>query len=355
VRENITYGRPDASDEAVREAARRAQADEFIEQLEQWLRHSCLPLRRAILGRPARHRRLVHRLPTPGAVAPPDIGGLLMLYPQGSAALDQSLELLRQKPEVIERKGARELPNVRGQVEFDHVDFSYDPGRQVLGDVLFKVAPGETVAIVGPTGAGKTTLINLLPRFHDPTRGRVLVDANDAREVDLSSLWRQMGLVPQEALLFTGSVRSNIAFGAPDASDAEIEQAARRVGVLDALQDATRGARDRRRGARHEPLGGPAPARRARACASLTDPRIVILDEATAGIDVDTEARIRDAPGRLPPGRTALIVAHRLETIRGADLIVALDAGRIVEQGSNEELLAAGGAYARLYREWTEG
>jgi ABC-type multidrug transport system fused ATPase/permease subunit len=166
----------------------------------------------------------------------PDIGGLLTLYQQGSAALDQSFELLAEKPEVIERKGAREPPNVRRQVEFDHVDFSYDPGRQVLSDVSFKVAPGDTVAIDGPTGAGKTTLINLLPRFHDPTRGRVLVDANDAREVDLSSPWRQIGLVPQEALLFTGSVRSNIAFGAPEASDAEIEQAARRVGVLDALQ-----------------------------------------------------------------------------------------------------------------------
>jgi ABC-type multidrug transport system fused ATPase/permease subunit len=282
----------------------------------------------------------------------PEIGGLFTLYQQGSAALDQSFELLAEKPEVIERKGAPELPPVRGRVEFDHVNFSYDPGRQVLSDVSFKVAPGETVAIVGPTGSGKTTLISLLPRFYDASRGRVLIDGNDVREVDLSSLRRQIGLVPQEALLFTGSVRSNIAFGAPEASDAEIEEAARRVGVLDALEALPDGLATEV-GERGTSLSGGQRQLVALARASLTDPRIVILDEATAGVDVGTEARIREALGRLLTGRTALIVAHRLETIRGADLIVVVDAGRIVEKGGHEELLDAGGAYARLYREWT--
>ena len=282
----------------------------------------------------------------------PQIGTLFTLYQQGSAALDQSFELLAEKPEVIERRGARELSGVRGEVEFDHIDFAYDPGHQVLSDVSFKVAPGTTVAIVGSTGCGKTTLINLLPRFYDPTRGRVLVDGNDVREVDLSSLRRQIGLVPQEALLFTGSVRSNIAFGAPEASDAEIEEAARSVGVLDVLQALPDGLATEV-GERGASLSAGQRQLVALARASLTDPRIVILDEATSGVDLGTEARIRDALDRLLAGRTALIVAHRLETIRGADLIVALDAGRIVEQGGHEELVAAGGAYARLYREWT--
>jgi ATP-binding cassette subfamily B protein len=288
------------------------------------------------------------------ALAPlSDIGGLYTLYQQGMAALDQCFELLGERPEIVDRPDAPDLPPAHGEVEFDRVSFGYGEERPVLSDVSLTIPPGETVAILGATGAGKSTLIKLLPRFYDPTGGRVLVDGHDIREVSVTSLRRQIGLVPQEPMVFTGTVAENIAFADPDADDEKVEEAARGVGVLDVLE-ALPGGLGTEVGERGASLSAGQRQLIALARANLVDPRIVILDEATASLDVATEVRIRDALKRLLSGRTALIVAHRLETARDADRIVIVDAGRIVETGTHDELLAAGGEYARLYREWSD-
>jgi ATP-binding cassette subfamily B protein len=285
------------------------------------------------------------------ALAPlSDIGGLYTLYQQGMAALDQCFELLGERPEIVDRPDAPDLPPAHGEVEFDRVSFGYGEERPVLSDVSLTIPPGETVAILGATGAGKSTLIKLLPRFYDPTGGRVLVDGHDIREVSVTSLRRQIGLVPQEPMVFTGTVGENIAFADPDADDEKVEEAARGVGVLDVLE-ALPGGLGTEVGERGASLSAGQRQLIALARANLVDPRIVILDEATASLDVATEVRIRDALKRLLSGRTALIVTHRLETARDADRIVIVDAGRIVETGTHDELLAAGGEYARLYRE----
>jgi ABC-type multidrug transport system fused ATPase/permease subunit len=289
------------------------------------------------------------------ALAPlSEIGSLYTIYQQGMAALDQSFDLLGERTELVEREDARDLPPVRGEIEFEHVDFGYGGGRApVLHDISLRIEPGETIAIVGTTGSGKSTLIKLLPRFYDPTGGRVLIDGHDIREVTHESVRRQIGLVPQEALLFSGTVHENIAFADPDASRERVEGAARGVGVLDVLEALPDGL-DTEVGERGSEISAGQRQLVALARANLIDPPIVILDEATASLDMATEARIGDALRRLLDGRTALIVAHRLETVKDADRIVIMDAGRIAETGTHDELLAAGGIYARLYREWQD-
>jgi ABC-type multidrug transport system fused ATPase/permease subunit len=284
----------------------------------------------------------------------PGIGGLYTSYQGGMAGLDQIFELLDERSEVTNRPGAPELPTVRGEIELEHVSFGYGPERpNVLDDVSMKIDPGETVALVGVTGAGKSTLVKLIPRFYDPDDGRVLIDGHDIREVTLASLRHQIGYVPQEPLLFSGTVRENVAFGRPDATDEEIFEAARRVGVLEVLEALPDGL-DTPVGERGGNLSVGQRQLLTLARASLIDPPIVVLDEATASLDATTEARVKEALKRLLAGRSALVVAHRLETVRDADRIVILDAGRVVESGTHKELLAAGGIYAGLYGAWRD-
>jgi ABC-type multidrug transport system fused ATPase/permease subunit len=268
-----------------------------------------------------------------------------------TAALDKIMDVMDEEPEVVDDPDAIALPHVQGQVGFEDVRFKYRTGPEVLHGIDLDVAPGTTVALVGHTGAGKSTIAKLLARFYDPTEGRITIDGHDLRSITQASLRRQLGIVPQEGFLFAGTVTENIAFGRPDAAPEDVVRAAQAVGAHDFILRLEDGYETQlqERGSRLS-LGQRQLIALARAL--LADPRILILDEATSSVDIGTERKIEQALRLLLAGRTAFIIAHRLSTIRDADLIVVLEHGRIVEQGSHEELLQRRGLYTSLYGDW---
>ena len=270
---------------------------------------------------------------------------------QALAAAERIFEYMDEAPDVVERSSPPpvDLGRVEGAVRFEGVTFAYEPGKPVLREASVDVRPGEVVALVGHTGSGKTTFVNLLPRFYDPMAGRILVDGNDVRDVSLASLRANLAVVIQETFLFGATMRDNIRYGRLDATDAEVEAAAREAHADEFIRQLPKG---------YDAWGGDGGALISRgqrqrislARAILKDPRILVLDEATSDVDTETEVLIQAALERVMRGRTTFVIAHRLSTVRHADQILVLDHGRIVERGRHEGLLAAGGAYAALYQ-----
>ncbi len=295
---------------------------------------------------------------------------LYTTYQSGMAALDKIYGLLDEQSDLVDAPDAVELPPIRGELRFDHVSFRYgspgaarrdgdtaspnrDEGAWALRDIDLEVPAGQTVALVGETGAGKSTFAKLVARFYDPTDGRILVDGHDLRTVSTHSLRSQMGIVPQEGFLFSGTVRENIAFGRPSASDEDIAAAAHAVGAESFIAALEHGY-DTQVGERGVQLSAGQRQLIAFGRALIADPRILVLDEATSNVDVHTETVIEQGLRRLLAGRTAIVIAHRLSTIQRASRIVVLEHGTIVEQGTHQELLEAEGRYWRLYRDWAE-
>jgi ABC-type multidrug transport system fused ATPase/permease subunit len=263
------------------------------------------------------------------------------------ASLERIYEVLDTEPEVIVPGAGIELPTLRGEVVFEHVSFGYEPGRLVLRDIDVRVRARQVVALVGPSGSGKSTLAHLVPRFFEPTSGRVLIDGEDLQTLDLSWLRRHIGVVPQQVFLFDRTIAENLAYGRPGASMDEIREAARAANAIEFIEALPEGF-DTAVGERGSRLSGGQRQRLAIAREILSDPAILILDEATSALDSATEALIQRALKSLLKDRTAFVIAHRLSTIVDADLILVLDQGRVVESGIHDELLALGGLYARL-------
>ncbi len=268
---------------------------------------------------------------------------------QAIAAGERVFELLDTVPEVEDAPDAIELLAIQGAVAFEGVSFRYGTGDEVLRAVSFQMRPGQVVALVGPSGAGKTSIANLIPRFYDPVSGRVTVEGYDVKEVKLASLRRQIAVVLQDTFLFNGTVRDNVVYGQPDASEDEMIAAAKAAYAHEFILNLPQGY-DTEIGERGVKLSGGQKQRLALARAILTDPRILILDEATSSVDAEAEYLIQQALEKVLEGRTALVIAHRLSTIRHADKIIALEEGRIVEVGDHRQLLARGGLYSEMYR-----
>jgi ATP-binding cassette, subfamily B, bacterial len=282
------------------------------------------------------------------------INAVIETYPKGIAGFRRYVQLLETEPDIADRPGALPAPALRGDIRYDGVTFAYDGERKVLQGVDLTITAGETVAFVGPSGSGKTTLCALLPRFYDVEAGAITIDGIDIRDMTLVSLRRKIGIVQQDVFLFGGTIRDNIAYGRLGASEAEIWRAARRARLEEALNDLPDGL-DTLIGERGVKLSGGQKQRLAIARIFLKNPPILILDEATSALDTETEREIQKSLAELSQGRTTLVIAHRLATVRNADRIVVIDKSGICEQGSHEELLARRGLYYRLHGEQVHG
>jgi ATP-binding cassette subfamily B protein len=270
---------------------------------------------------------------------------------QGRSSITRLRELIELPPSVQERPGATELAVVHGEIRFEDLTFGYDPERPVLSHVNLDIAPGESVAFVGPTGAGKSTMAKLVNRFYDPQGGRVLVDGTDIRDVTLHSLRRQIGVVPQEPFLFGGSIRDNLVFANPEATDADVDAAIDAVGLRELIERLPNGF-DTVVHERGQTLSAGERQLLALGRAFLSHPRVLVLDEATSSLDLRSETIVERALTALLEGRTAILIAHRLTTAKRADRIVVIEDGGIVEQGSHDQLVALGGRYAAMYDTW---
>ena len=274
------------------------------------------------------------------------------LYIQGKAGFDRFLDIMRTEPEIKDAPDADELGAVRGDIEYENVSFAYNGGDYVLRDVSLHIAPGECLAVVGPSGGGKTTLCQLLPRFYDVTAGSVRVDGRDVRSVTQSSLRRSIGIIQQDVFMLAGTVRDNIRYGRPDATDAEIVSAAVKAEIHDEIMEMPDGY-DTYIGERGVMLSGGQKQRISIARVFLKNPPILILDEATSALDTVTEQRIQASLSALGRGRTSIIIAHRLSTVRDADRIAVIDGEHITETGTHDQLMAKNGQYAALCRAQT--
>ncbi|MEM7116136.1 MAG: ABC transporter ATP-binding protein [Chloroflexota bacterium] len=276
------------------------------------------------------------------------MGRIIPILAIAASAAERIFEILDAKPDVVDSPNAQSLPTVQGHVRFEEVSFSYQAGYDVLSEIDFAAQPGQVVALLGATGSGKSTIINLVARFYDPTNGRLTLDNHDLRDIPLHDLRRHIGMVMQDSILFAASVRDNIAFGQPDASEADIIQAAKDAQAHEFISQMSEGY-ETLVGERGVTLSGGQKQRLAIARALLTNPRILILDDATASVDTRTEQLIQQALTRLMAGRTTFVIAHRLSTVRRADLILVLENGRIAARGTHEELLAGSSLYREVY------